>query len=174
MNPSTPILPHRFREDSFRRYERFISQVVHEYPNPVTFTPSNSETFSCRMRDAMKSLATNHWDCSFLPEFKNVYPDLVVSQQGGDVVIGPRNRVRDQKLNEPQVKAPSGLFIPDANLILLQSVCVLHHYKILTLPSIVTVIYLDLEHVINDLLANYDIAITHSIPMSGPASLTIL
>ena len=172
MNTPNPVLPHRFREDSFRRYERFISQAVHEYPNPVTFTPSNSETFSCRMRDAMKSLSTNHWDCPFLPEFKNVYSDLVVSQQGGDVVVGPRNRVR--KLEEVPVKEPSGLFFANSSLKVLESLCVLHHYKILTLPSTVTISHPDLEQVIEQLLADWDVAMKAAIPMSGPASLTIL
>ena len=63
--PANANIPHRFREKAFRRYEQLIGQIVNSFPSICTFKPSQFNlspvTFSCRLRDAIKSWEQNHW-----------------------------------------------------------------------------------------------------------------
>ena len=58
-----PVLPYQLSEQSFRRYEQLINDVVNLYPNPVTATAVgiNPNTMCCRLRDAIASVISNRW-----------------------------------------------------------------------------------------------------------------
>lgn len=87
------ILPHRFREHAFRRYEHYISQIVQEFPSTVSIDPSplSPVTFSCRLRDAMVSLDKCGWETSIdLLKFKDIYKKTMVCETDGIIVVKPR------------------------------------------------------------------------------------
>jgi hypothetical protein len=84
-----PILPHRFRETAFRRYEPYIAKIVAAYPNPVEIDPSplSPITFSCRLRDAITSFKRYKWSSSI--QFSNI--DVKVCEENGKIIIKPRH-----------------------------------------------------------------------------------
>jgi hypothetical protein len=94
---STPSLPHRFREDQFRRYEPTIAKIVAGFPGPVQITPASGLspiTFENRLRDAMASLATNKWPSIVDEKFHLYYPSIVVANNNGILLAGDRAHLK--------------------------------------------------------------------------------
>jgi hypothetical protein len=87
-------LPHRFREDQFRRYELAIAAAITRFPNVTRFTPNevglSTTTFACRFRDACRSFYEHAWISTAidLALFNQVYLDLTVSERGDEVWVG--------------------------------------------------------------------------------------
>lgn len=94
-------LPHRFREKQFRRFESIIATVTNCFPARVDVNPTSYEmspvTFSCRLRDAMNSLATNRWPTSVnMERFDAIHKEIKVSERiTGLVHIGDKDTIRD-------------------------------------------------------------------------------
>lgn len=73
-------LPYRFREKTFRQYEQSLRIIISNYPRGSIFRPTNVETFSCRLRDAMTSLLTYGWDTDLLiANVRKIKEEMVVS-----------------------------------------------------------------------------------------------
>lgn len=114
----TQDLPLRFRESAFRVYEPTIAAVVKAFPSPITIKPSvlgfSMETYSCRLRDAIKSFAKYHWVSATINQdkFLDCYKQIGVSQSGevGVLTIGDRKNLR---------KSSTGLQTPHALLAML-------------------------------------------------------
>lgn len=79
------LLPHRFREPSFRFYEPTIAAVLKAYPGHITINCSNylrsPETFCCRFRDAMRSYLEHNWTSKFIDrqQFLSIHSQIRVS-----------------------------------------------------------------------------------------------
>jgi hypothetical protein len=85
------LLPHRFRESQFRRYETHIAELVKCFPNVVEWTTKLSPiTFSCRLRDAMTSLKKNGWKSSLIdiPKFLSIHSQIDVAEHNGKIYSG--------------------------------------------------------------------------------------
>ena len=83
-------LPYRFREQSFRRFEPHINDIVNCFPEPIVIDPSplSQVTFSCRLRDAIKSLSENRWPTDInMERFDIIYPNIVVCEGLGEVRV---------------------------------------------------------------------------------------
>lgn len=101
MNPEPTVerrgahLPHRFREVSFRKYERVVASIITSFPRPVVLSPGtlSATTFCCRLRDAMTSYAKHHWPTSLFTseDFTIVRPLICICQRDdGTIVARPR------------------------------------------------------------------------------------
>ena len=132
-------LPYRFRESSFRRFEPHINDIVNCFPGPITIdpTPLSQVTFSCRLRDAMKSLSLNRWQTEISMErFNRIHCNIVVSEGHGVVRVGSSDTIRINKPLIPcgKVTETSGtkfveLVYPDLRLFI--AACVMVDNKIL-------------------------------------------
>lgn len=87
-------LPHRFRERQFRTYEPYITQIVNRFPQVSIFgmheIGASSVTFSCRLRDAIRSLKDNKWTTTVPDSFWDIEPSLIVSDRGKEVWVGDK------------------------------------------------------------------------------------
>lgn len=141
------VLPHRFRESSFRAYEPYIAQVVKAFPSPITIRPStiglSPVTFSCRFRDAIRSLAKHNWQTVDInmDKFKLCHEQIGVSESGdaGMLTIGDRKNLKktSEGLQTPKAicDSPYGLILDpptSGNDIALHTVCILAHERLLT------------------------------------------
>lgn len=98
------ILPHRFRETSFRRYEPYIRQIVVAFPQPIIFDPSplSPVTFSCRLRDAMTSLSRYDWQTDVnKPKFQQIHPHLSICEYDGKIIARSRKSADIKTLQPP-------------------------------------------------------------------------
>lgn len=89
-------LPYRFREATFRQFEVSIAEVIHNFPGVSTFNPMNVETFSCRLRDSIRSLAENSWKTVKIdiPKFLSVWKDISVGIRGNHVIAGSKESIK--------------------------------------------------------------------------------
>ena len=134
-----PNLPYRFRESAFRNYENMIAVIMSHYPNVYWFTPSNVETFSCRLRDAMNSWRENKWTSDLnLHEFCKM--QIRVAIRGSRVIVGHPDAVK-ATFRDP---LPSGIHQEPAHLVVtnpsdpdLLALLQLHHSRILTNPTLI-------------------------------------
>ncbi len=100
-------------------------------------TPLSQVTFSCRLRDAMKSLSLNRWQTEISMErFDKIYRDIVVSEEQGVVRVGSSDTNRNNKPLIPcgKVTETSGtkfveLIYPDLGLFV--AACLMGNRKIL-------------------------------------------
>ena len=122
-----PPLPHRFREESFRRYEPIIAAIVSAHPEICTFNTVTYNlspvTFSCRLRDAMKSFATYQWaSCINFERFIKIHHDIVVSESRdvGIVRVGGKSKIKPIKSITLTKQSPltAALHIPTDTIIL--------------------------------------------------------
>lgn len=82
----------RFREDAFRRYESIITHAVAVHPARYVIPPRpgiSQETVSCRLRDAMRSLALYRWQPTSVDmvKFDTAYPSACVLREHDNVVV---------------------------------------------------------------------------------------
>lgn len=156
-------LPHRFREDQFRRYEKVIEQVVTSYPSANLFDPApfRSTTFACRLRDAMSSLLTHHWATTVdVKRLSEIRSDITVSEvTGGKVYVSSRQN-RDQSAVGEVVEADkAGFTIDDPNGCELRAFAVLYHYKRLTTPTIFTNLAPEMDALLTEFEQTYDVGL---------------
>jgi hypothetical protein len=101
-------LPHRFNEQSFRRYEKIIAQITKEFPRAVFVQPSSlglaGETVRGRLRDAITSYAIHSWPSTIVDReaFEKIEPSsLVVSlRPDGLVATGTRESIKSDDAEE--------------------------------------------------------------------------
>lgn len=141
--------PYHKSERMFRRYEAKISTVLKNWPRVTLFDPSPHaiETFSCRLRDSIASWRDNHWPATFMDseDVRKVLAEVVVSTtfHPGKIACGPRDELR-RGLREVSnagflAEAPrvQGLRVETDKLDVVEAICILHHYRILTEPTII-------------------------------------
>ncbi|SRR6266436_453656 len=136
-------LPYRFREVAFRRYEPILKLVLERFPAPFSLKPEGSiETFTCRFRDAMKSLLKYQWPTNLpMAKFVQCVDAIVVSIQGDLVVIGNSETIKPTTiLGQPWTPAsteptalPLGVTTPLWNVI--EAICLLHDHRLLKTSS---------------------------------------
>ena len=97
----TTQLPYRFKEASFRRYERIIADAVDMYPKSVHITCNDMspETVSCRLLDAMTSLETNHWETALnMEKFLQLRKEdslCVRVLEDSTIYVGPKAKTKE-------------------------------------------------------------------------------
>ena len=118
MSSTSKSKPIRHRIDNFHRFEQVISQLIKDPTgfrlNPSPFSP---ETFSCRLRDAIKGyLANPDWTCTNNTSPINrislsaVWDTVIVTHDGETVYIGPKiNKPVEYTFSEPPRKALENL-----------------------------------------------------------------
>jgi hypothetical protein len=112
-------LPQRFRESSFRDYERTIAAAMSTSPIAFKVDPrllgKAQVTFACRLRDAMKSYKDNNWPSILDHEkFLIMYESkrLMVSERtDGSILIGSQSAIDQFATSSNGVKTPA---IPEA------------------------------------------------------------
>jgi hypothetical protein len=101
------LIPQRFRETSFRYYEKYIAAAVNGFPKPVILDPrilcKSIETLAARLRDALTSYERYQWQTSlFTPTVFQAAraQGLTVRQDldNGVVVIGSKETVKTAKV----------------------------------------------------------------------------
>lgn len=163
-----------YSERHFRLYESYLKTIVDSWPEVSIFTPrppvASVETLSSRIRMAREALRANIqsneplWETSIdKQKFLLMCDEFVVSTtiKPGKVVCGPVDKVRAMGLNIGPIEAVVEQVIPKVNLDhpseeLLYAVLTLHHYRLLSEPSIVVT---DLTSVIQDFASSHDIAV---------------
>tara|TARA_R110000787_G_scaffold8323_7_gene27800 strand:- start:1452 stop:1937 length:486 start_codon:yes stop_codon:yes gene_type:complete len=82
----------RFSEDAFKRYEAVIAAIVDKYPHPSNFSPQpfSPETFSHRLRDAIKAHKRNHFPSQLVDWDKFQKCAIVVRMVEDRIVAGGR------------------------------------------------------------------------------------
>ena len=98
MTTQIAVLPPRFRESAFRRYETHIAQVLHAYPSLVRFDPPkmipalSCVTFSQRFRDALTSYEQYRWTTMLFTPEKFLSPwkqHIRIFERDSVVFVGP-------------------------------------------------------------------------------------
>lgn len=95
-----PQVPPHLSEQVFRQYEKQIHTIITSYPRSVSFKPENVslETFSCRLRDAMRSHITYQWPSAVDPQqLKTVRANLVVLKRDGMVIVRSKDDTSDKQ-----------------------------------------------------------------------------
>ncbi len=150
------MLPPRYRESAFQFYEEIIADIVKDYPQPKTYNPAkfrlSGVTFSCRLRDAMRSHRQNHWPSMKVSwdKFMQAYDTkIVVSEVGGLVYVGDRETVKWRNPKTPlnpnadadvvAPKPPYRLVAIFPNYQSFVPLCELAHARMLVAPIIVNV-----------------------------------
>lgn len=92
-----PTIPYRFREQSFRRYERVIESVVNQYPICFSVNPKDQGytylTFSNGLRNAMASLLKYNWQTTInMARFRELYPKKIEVVEGEDGLLIVRDK----------------------------------------------------------------------------------
>lgn len=93
-------LPHRFKEDQFKRYEVYINHAIEAYPHAIKCEPKlfnvSKTTFIARLRDAMKSYNDNKWESAInRVKFLEAYPKIQVSERtDGTILIGSKEAIK--------------------------------------------------------------------------------
>jgi len=162
-------LPWRFRESSFRKYEQSIASIVKSWPLPVVFHPTSSpETFSCRLRDAIKSLREHQWPTTILmSQFFAICDEIVVGVRGDTVIAGPESvfNTRNQLDLFGPVEQSRFTFVNQleaTNFPMLEWLAKGFHERFLVEPIEIVVSQLDplrLPKIIVELQEHYDVAI---------------
>lgn len=86
-------VPARFKEGSFRRFESVLVRYMASYPVPLFVKPVGltTETFTCRIRDAVKALMRNpQWSLRLADDCATHWERTTVSHDGTNVRIGPK------------------------------------------------------------------------------------
>ena len=122
-------LPQRFRESSFRDYERTIAAAMNVSPVAFKVDPrllgKAQVTFACRLRDAMKSYKDNNWSSILDHEkFLIMYESkkLIVSERtDGSILIGSLSAIDQFTTSSNGVKNPPIAEVKDAPILVLTS-----------------------------------------------------
>lgn len=91
-----PQIPQRFREEQFRRYEKYIYNAIEAYPQAIKCDPHlfdvATATFVGRLRDAIISYHDNHWQSTInRAKFISCWGQIqVIQRRDGTILVGPR------------------------------------------------------------------------------------
>lgn len=104
--PDQTIIPYRFREKQFRRFEPFIADAIAKFPGPIIVNPGllnlNQVTFACRFRDACRSYQKHNWPSALINReaFDLYIKDLAVAESAtlSTLRIGDRKQLRNAQL----------------------------------------------------------------------------
>lgn len=137
--------PWRFTARSGLRYAKIIHKIVDTFPAILTIDPEglSVETYSCRLRDAMRGLAAEQWHLPSLDfeKFLEVHSKVSVGIRNDKVVVGPRSELRAAKAL-PTVGVTAGsakeLTVSTTSAEIIKALAVLHHHRILSAPSRIT------------------------------------
>lgn len=160
----------RFSERHFRRYEPTIKKIVDNWPVNTIIDPKplSTETFSCRLRDAIRSHRENQWVSDInMPKFIQVCDEIVVSTSvlPGRVAAGLYESLKVMRpMSTIDTATIDEQSIPTINLVdppedLIKSVICLHHHNLLIEPSTIKS-PLDVE----SFVASYDVSIEQDTP----------
>jgi hypothetical protein len=106
------LIPYRFREATFRRYEPLITEIVACHPRSLAVDANkiglSPETLSARLRDAVKSLLVNKWPTNIdTAKLSTFWPDYQVSVlYGGIVQIGYKSGTTGRFVQDVQPTKP--------------------------------------------------------------------
>ena len=122
-------LPQRFRESSFRDYERTIAVAMNSSPVAFKVDPKLAGkaqvTFACRLRDAMKSYKDNNWHSILDREnFLLMYESkrLIVSERtDGSILIGSTSAIEQFATSSNGAKVSAVAEVKDAEILVLTS-----------------------------------------------------
>lgn len=137
-------LAYRFREANARKYETQIARIVEQFPHVVVFHPENVETFSCRLRDAIRSFRENKWPTTIdLERLTSIRLQVVIRARV--VLAGSKEEIGNwtgetptRDILPPPQSSPQGVITnPDERA--LESLMELHHQRILTTPTLVRI-----------------------------------
>lgn len=140
------MLPARFSEGMFRRYEDSIAKIIEVYPSIVVMEPNNlsSETVAARLRDAIRSVATYQWrtDKFSVDLLRELLPTLAVTRRGEHVIAGRKQELQANS-TEMLVAASSctsaepqfSLELPSDDLLAVRCAIILHHRGYLSKPT---------------------------------------
>jgi hypothetical protein len=98
-------LPYRFRETTFRDYEKIIAMIVNEWPICLKWWPCHynkaQATFAGRLRDSMESYKQHDWPSLMIdrPKFLIIWPSgknpVIVSERSdGSVLTGTPQTIK--------------------------------------------------------------------------------
>ena len=164
-------LPHHASEKLFRFYEPFITRLVAEYPRVQIIDPRSvgraTETFTARMRSAMKSYKENHWSSTIdRKKFLEIYPDIIVSARRGLIYLGTKSDIESANGNiettptinaaPPSVEPIEFPLTPIASNIQFETLCRLANDRLLSAPLILTIPLVWAE----EAQSKFDIALT--------------
>lgn len=128
-------------ERNFRRFEKDIALLVHNYPRPTIFYPISIKTYTyvCRIRDAInavlspKCLWPTHIDYANL---RRARQDYVFKAGSASVVFGPRKSNLASGAIDDQRLIPEITGIVDATDVeVLNALCLLKSRNILNTPT---------------------------------------
>jgi hypothetical protein len=108
-------LPHRFREEQFRRFESLLVNVVNSFPTPITVVPHSAynmapETFRSRFKDSLRSLKEFRWPTTVpMEKFDRIVDQIMVRAPltGSIVHIGDKNTTLDPKPTYDHYQKPT-------------------------------------------------------------------
>ena len=165
-------------ERHFRLYEAYLRQIVDVWPAVSTFEPkppvASTATLETRIRickNALKEhlshdLGNGAWALGDFPvqKFLEIVDEIVVSSNAvpGKVVCGPDDLVRKRTANGfsavdiEHVQSVPTIDLDKPNLDLVVAVIVLHHYRLLTEPSVLSTGF-DIAAIITE--HHYDVAV---------------
>jgi hypothetical protein len=133
--------PYRFSQRSCERFTPHIRTIAAKYPHLCTFETGDLsvETFSCRLRDAMKALVQCKWFIKDfdLSKFDDIHRDLQVGIRDNYVIVGSRGSLQNTKTLTCDEVSPKnhGIQVVDPPDDILTALCILHQANILTQPT---------------------------------------
>ena len=117
-------IPHRFRYSSFKEYEPCIVTILERYPEVAIFDPRQAkppkaiDTFTCRLRDAMKAYIEYRYPSEKIDyhRFCEIRKELQVSQRRGLVFVGTHTALRALEVTNATTEyvapTPTGVQLP--------------------------------------------------------------
>lgn len=155
-----PLLPYRFREVQFRRWEDQIHTIVSNLPmvTKLDLHGLSPVTVQCRLRDAIRSFLDNHWD-SILTGKEDLVRSIKVSERDGGLSAGNLDGL---KLAEPGFapsQHPSDMIYACVCLDEAKAVLIMVANKWLTSALVILV-----GPIVDDFLnvaKGYDVSLTH-------------
>lgn len=94
-------VPHRFRESSFRRYEKHIALIVDRFPETVTITPggdlpNSGVTVVSRLRDAIHAYDDENWPSVLINQdkFESIGRYIICAERSEGIICGSKEQIK--------------------------------------------------------------------------------
>lgn len=151
-------IPSRLSARAVARYEQHINAICAAWPGPVVFEPHGSiDTFSNRLRDAIRAQTRHHWSETIDPKFYEVKDQIVVATRDGRVVAGSRAALSNK--STPTEATQTGT-VENPGTSVVRAYALLMHHR-LHGPVMFDKVSQDVEAVLNSLDEEYDISIEY-------------
>ena len=150
----------------FRRIliKKMPSSAPSPWPSITVFSPPNVETFSCRLRDAIRSLCENRWTTKIsIAALESIRGHVIVSIVDGKVHVGDKHSVYGERTHyfpidqTPQEEPEPILMSPSPAV--LDAILLLHHHGFLKVPTRLKLNDAIAEPLIDLWQQKYDIAV---------------